>query len=106
MSCIKVSMADAGSDYQASSSDCQASSSNDFAIIEDSQSGRDSDGEDASIPLPKPTRQTVNKLLQEGDISEHQHTTFFKAAKAFSVRAAEYLLKWYPLEDELLSNAT
>ena len=52
------------------------------------------------------TRQTINKLLREGDISEYQYTTFFKAAKAFSLRAVEYLPKWCPLEDELLSNAT
>lgn len=44
-------MDDAGSDYQASSS------SNDYidcAIIEDPQSGSDSDGEDVSLSPPKP----------------------------------------------------
>jgi len=51
-------------------------------------------------------RDKVNALLREGDISKHQHTTFFKAAKSFSIRAVEYLLKWCPLRDELLSNAT
>ena len=40
-------MADTGSD-------CQANSSNDFAVIEDSQSGRDSDGEEVSLSPPKP----------------------------------------------------
>ena len=34
--------------------DCQASSSNDFAIIEDSQSGGNSDGKDVSLFPPKP----------------------------------------------------
>lgn len=53
------------------------------------------------------TRDKVNALLREGDISKHHHITFFKAAKAFSIRAfREYLLKWCPLRDELLSNAT
>ena len=49
------------------------------------------------------TRNTVRDLLQDGDISTHQQTTFYKAVKAFRIRAVEYLLKWCPLEDELLS---
>ena len=52
------------------------------------------------------TKQTIVKLLREGDISAHQHATFFKAVKAFLVRATEYLLQWCPLEDELLLHAT
>ena len=52
------------------------------------------------------TRDEVNKPLPEEDISEYQHTTFFKDAQAFSIQAVEYLLKWCPLKDELLSNAT
>ena len=50
--------------------------------------------------------QKIRHLLEEGDISEHQHTLFFRAARAFLVRATEYLLKWCPFEDELLTNAT
>ena len=56
-SCIKASVDDAGSD-------CQASSSNDYidcAIIEDPQSGSDSDGEDVSLSPPKP--KMAKKLL-------------------------------------------
>ena len=52
------------------------------------------------------TRQTISKLLEEGDISSHQYVKFFNAAKAFLIRATEYLLKWYPLQDELLKHAT
>ena len=52
------------------------------------------------------TKQTVQRLLTEGDISPHQHTTFFAAAKVFFIKATEYLLKWCPLKDELLVNAT
>ena len=52
------------------------------------------------------TKQTVNRLLDEGDISVNQQTTFYNAARAFFIRATEYLLKWFPLKDELLINAT
>ena len=52
------------------------------------------------------TKQTVQRLLKEGDISLYQQTTFFDAAKAFFIKATEYLLKWCPLKDELLLNAT
>ena len=46
------------------------------------------------------------RLLDEGDISTWQYSSFFDAAKAFLVRATEYLIKWCPLEDELLTHAT
>ena len=52
------------------------------------------------------TKLTITKLLREGDISSHQHAMFFRAVKAFLIQAAEYLLKWCPLKDELLTNAT
>ena len=52
------------------------------------------------------TIQTIKKFVDERDISSHQYTMFFTAAKAFLIRATEYLLKWCPLEDELLTHAT
>ena len=52
------------------------------------------------------TRQTTNKLLKEGDISSQQHTKIFDAANTFFLRATEYLLKWCPLQDELVKHAT
>ena len=52
------------------------------------------------------TKQTVNRLLAEGDISAHKLSTFYNATRAFFIRATEYLLKWCPLKDELLINAT
>ncbi|CAB4036850.1 PREDICTED: uncharacterized protein LOC107326933 [Paramuricea clavata] len=52
------------------------------------------------------TKQSLDKLLREGDISPHQYAKFFMATKAFLIRASEYLLKWCPLEDELLMHAT
>lgn len=52
------------------------------------------------------TKQSLDKLLREGDISPHQYAKFVMATKAFLIRASEYLLKWCPLEDELLMHAT
>ena len=52
------------------------------------------------------TNQSIDKLLREGDVSPHQYAKFFEAAKAFLIRASEYLLQWCPLEDELLMHAT
>ena len=36
---------------------------------------------------------TIKRLLDEGDISSNQYTVFFRAVKAFLIRATEYLLK-------------
>ena len=52
------------------------------------------------------TKQTVNRLYQEGDITNHQLSKFYKAARVFFMCATEYLLKWCPLQDELLASAT
>ena len=52
------------------------------------------------------TRQTVKRLLDGRDISTQQYSLFFTAVKAFLVRATEYLLKWCPLQDEVLTHAT
>ena len=41
-----------------------------------------------------------------GDISAKQHANFFIAARSFFVWAVEYLLKWCPLNNELLIYAT
>jgi len=39
-------------------------------------------------------------------LSSHQQRAFYNAVKAFLMKAAEYLLKWSPLLDELLTIAT
>ena len=52
------------------------------------------------------TKRILQRLLDEGDISLYQQTTFFDADKAFFIKATEYLLKWCPLKDELLLNST
>ncbi|XP_065893400.1 uncharacterized protein [Dysidea avara] len=59
-----------------------------------------------SLVIGFTTMNNVNTLLRQGSISLHQQTVFFNAVKAFLMKAVEYLLKWCPLEDELLNNAT
>ena len=61
---------------------------------------------DSNLVVGYLTKQAIQRLLTEGDISPHQQTTFYAAAKAFFIKVTEYLLKWCPLKDELLVNAT
>lgn len=52
------------------------------------------------------TKQEVNKLLHNGDISAHQHSSFYTGVRTFLKRVTSYLLEWCPLRDDLLLNAT
>lgn len=61
---------------------------------------------DAELVIGYVTKQKIRKLYDDGDISESSYKLFFKAARAFLVKATEYLLKWCPLQDELLHHAT
>ena len=60
----------------------------------------------SSLMIGFQTKQTLSQLLREGDISPHQQALFYKAIKAFFVRATEYLLKWCPFQEELLTHST
>lgn len=51
------------------------------------------------------TKQKLDQLFNDGDITCRQRDAFFNAIKCFLIRATEYLLKWCPLEDELLTHA-
>lgn len=51
------------------------------------------------------TKQKIRNLRDNGDISEHQYSSFFKAAVGFFQSATSYLLKWIPLREDLLINA-
>ena len=51
------------------------------------------------------TRQMINNLLDDEDISPHQYPSIFKAARDFTVPVAKYLLKWCPINDPLLKHA-
>ena len=50
-------------------------------------------------------KQLLLKLFNEGDISEYHKKQFSKAVHDFLASASEYLLKWCPFNDELLSHA-
>ena len=50
------------------------------------------------------TKQTLWRLLEEGDISEHQQKNFYQAAREFLMCVTKYLPQWCPFEDELLSH--
>ena len=51
------------------------------------------------------TKSRLKKLHQDGDISENQMKTFYKAARRFFERAFRYALDNLPHQDELLFNA-
>ncbi len=52
------------------------------------------------------TKQKAQQLLDEGEISESKFSSLFSAARKFFVCATDYLLKWCPMEEELLKHAT
>ena len=51
------------------------------------------------------TKTNLNKLMEEGDISPAQQTTFHKSVRAFYIHALEYAIRNLPLNDDLLKNA-
>ena len=61
---------------------------------------------DKDLTIGYLTNQTVNKLHQEGDITDTQKNTFFKAAREFFMCAASYLIKWCSMTEEMLLHAT
>jgi hypothetical protein len=52
------------------------------------------------------TKQKVNKLLHDGYISAHQHSSFYTGVRTFFKCVTSYLLEWCPLRDDMLLNAT
>ena len=59
---------------------------------------------DCDLVIGIVTKQSLQKLFDEGDISENQRKHFYQAVRVFFVCATEYLLKWCPFKDELLSH--
>lgn len=58
---------------------------------------------DSELVVGFVTKQTLQLLLDEGDISEHQQKVFYQAVREFLMCATKYLLQWCPFKDELLS---
>ena len=50
------------------------------------------------------TRQKINNRFDDGDISSHQHQSFFKTAGDFMVTLVKYLVKCHPSDDSLLKH--
>ena len=57
------------------------------------------------IFLPFLPRNKVSEMVNEGDLSISQKNKLIDAAKAFHLRALEYALDYFPMEDEFLSHA-
>ena len=51
------------------------------------------------------TRQLLNKLENEGDISRRQVEAFYTAVRVFYTTASKYALDNLPLHDAVLENA-
>ena len=52
------------------------------------------------------SKQKINKLLDNGEISESSFKYFFNAAREFFVRATDYLLASCPFQEDILCNVT
>lgn len=61
---------------------------------------------DSELVVGFVTKQTLQLLLDEGDISEHQQKVFYQAVREFLMCATKYLLQWCPFKDELLSKVS
>ena len=51
------------------------------------------------------TRQLLNKLEDEGDITHQEFRVFYNGVRDFLRTAADYALNNLPIKDELLQNA-
>ena len=60
---------------------------------------------DQEILIGMATRMCLNKLQEDGDVSQAQCNKFFKGVRAFYVKSVEYALKNLPVADEVLANA-
>ena len=58
-----------------------------------------------SIFLGGMVKFTLNKLLNEGDISPAAHRKFFVAAHHYFKSSLDYILRKFPLNDEVITNA-
>ena len=60
---------------------------------------------DENLFIGLTTKQNIQKLLREGDISEYRVKKFYKGARSFLTIAAEYIIKVYPIKDDSLKYA-
>ena len=69
-------------------------------------SDRSNQVNDSDLVIGIVTKQTIHNMFDQGDISENELKCFYQAVREFLVCATEYLLKWCPFQDELLSYVT
>ena len=55
--------------------------------------------DDMALGIGPLTRNTLKRLLQDGDVDETHVDLFFTAARAFFMNAYEYCVQWLPLDD-------
>ena len=60
--------------------------------------------EHQNVYLGGTTKHTLNKLLNEGDITEAKYNKFFYAAHCYFKSSLAYILKKIPLREELIQN--
>jgi hypothetical protein len=58
-----------------------------------------------SVYLGGMTKTSLQKLLNEGDISERSYNNIFLAAQAYFKASFQYVIKKFPTNDELLQHA-
>lgn len=51
------------------------------------------------------TKTRLRKLLEDGDVSQAEVSSFYRSARAFFLKAMEYSLANLPISDALLKNA-
>ena len=56
------------------------------------------DVDDDKLAIGFTTKQRTNQLPSRGEISEYQYRKFFQAAVHLFMCAAEYPIRWYPLD--------
>lgn len=59
-----------------------------------------------SIHLGGLTKMKLSKLLNDGDISKEKHDAFFDAAQAYFRTALSYIIKKFPLSNDVIFNAS
>ena len=61
--------------------------------------------EPKSIFLGGTTKATLNRLLSEGDISQHKYDSFHKGAYLYFKDALQYIQNKFPIKNEVIHNS-
>ena len=61
--------------------------------------------EPKSIFLGRTTKATLNRLLNEGDISQHEYDNFHTGAHLYFKDALQYIQSKFPIKNEVICNS-